>query len=188
VPELHYPQPSLADAEIELSRFDEDDIPAVVAACQDHEIVHWTKVPDRYGEAEARVWRHESDRQRREGLGIHFLVVGAEGAELLGSIGLHELDWEDRRASIGYWTAAEARRRGVAARAVRLLAGWAFAELELARLQIFSDVENPASQAVAERAGFTREGVLRSYSELDGHRYDAVIFSLLPSELVDGGE
>jgi RimJ/RimL family protein N-acetyltransferase len=188
MPELHYPQPPLGDGKIELRRFDEDDIPAVIAACQDAEIVRFTKVPDRYGEAEARVWRVESDRQRREGLGIHFLVFDAAGSELLGSIGMHELDWEERRASIGYWTAAAARQRGVATRGVRELSRWALAELGLARVQIFADVVNERSQKVAERAGFTREGVLRSFSELDGRRYDAVVFSLLPADLANGCE
>jgi RimJ/RimL family protein N-acetyltransferase len=44
-------------------------------------------------------------------------------------------------------------------------------------------VENDASQRVAERAGFTREGVLRSYREQKGRRYDHAVFSLLRSEL-----
>jgi RimJ/RimL family protein N-acetyltransferase len=185
VAELSYPDPPLADEEVVLRPFREQDIAAVVAACQDPEIVRFTKVPDRYGEAEARDWRDESDRQRRQGQGIHFLIFDAAGAELLGSIGLHELDWEERRASIGYWTAAAARQRGVAGRGVKVLSRWAFADLGLARVQIFADVENPASQRVAERAGFVREGVLRSYSQLDGRRYDAAIFSLLPSDLED---
>jgi RimJ/RimL family protein N-acetyltransferase len=188
MPELHYPESPLGDGEIELRRFGEDDIPAVVAACQDPEIVRFTKVPDRYGDAQAWLWREESDRQRRHGLGIHFLVFDAAGAELLGSIGLHELDWEERRGSIGYWTVAGVRGRGIATRAVRVLSRWAFADLGLARVQIFADVINERSQKVAERSGFSREGVLRSYSELDGRRYDAAIFSLLPADLEDGGE
>jgi RimJ/RimL family protein N-acetyltransferase len=86
------------------------------------------------------------------------------------------------RGSIGYWLLPEARGRGFATRAVRLVARWALRELGLARLQLLAEPSNEASQRVAERSGFTREGVLRSYTELDGRRLDYVMFSLLPGD------
>lgn len=183
--ELSYPDPPLSDAEIVLHRFREPAIAAVVAACQDPEIVRFTRVPEPYGEAQARAFLEETERQRRAGLGIQFLAFRQQGGDLVASIDLHEIDSENRRASIGYWTAADARGRGIAPRAVRLLSRWALGELGLARVQIFADVVNERSQKVAERAGFQREGVLRSYSELDGRRFDSIVFSLLPGDLAD---
>jgi RimJ/RimL family protein N-acetyltransferase len=50
------------------------------------------------------------------------------------------------------------------------------------RLQLVTDVENVASQRVAERAGFLREGVLRQALEVKGRRSDCVMFSLLPTD------
>jgi RimJ/RimL family protein N-acetyltransferase len=90
---------------------------------------------------------------------------------------------QERRAAVGYWLAAHARGRGVASRAVRLLAGWSFAQLGTARLELTCAPENEASQAVATRCGFTREGVLRSHMVFKGARRDTVMFSLLPGEL-----
>jgi RimJ/RimL family protein N-acetyltransferase len=58
----------------------------------------------------------------------------------------------------------------------------------MARVQIYADVTNAGSQRVAERAGFVREGVLRSHSQLKGERFDSVIFSLLPADLRKGAE
>jgi hypothetical protein len=55
-----------------------------------------------------------------------------------------------------------------------------------ARLQLWTTPENTASQRVAERASFRREGVLRSYAEVEGRRFDAAFFSLLPSDLEPG--
>jgi RimJ/RimL family protein N-acetyltransferase len=55
--------------------------------------------------------------------------------------------------------------------------------LELGRVEIRVDVENDASQLVAEAAGFTRESVLRSRAESKGRRWDEVMFSLLPADL-----
>ena len=70
---------------------------------------------------------------------------------------------EECRCEIGYWLAAEARGRGVATRAVRLLSAWIFAGLPVDRIAIPVMSRQPRLPAVAERAGFTFEGVLRSW-------------------------
>ena len=87
-------------------------------------------------------------------------------------------------AEIGYWIRAESRNRGVATRAVRLAAAWAFAEGDVLRLQLRADVGNTASQRVAENAGFQREGVLRSvrFSRRQQRRVDFVMYSRLVDE------
>src|SRR5512146_2713173 len=81
--------------------------------------------------------------------------------------------------------AHEARGKGLATRAVRLISRWALRELGLPRLGLFTEPWNVASQRVAERAGFQREGVLRSWTEIDGRRRDYVSFSLLPGDLAE---
>jgi RimJ/RimL family protein N-acetyltransferase len=89
-------------------------------------------------------------------------------------------------AEVGYWVAADARGRGIATAATRAAARWAFDTVpELARLQLRADVENPASNRVAEKAGFTREGILRAqrYNARLGRRTDFVMWSLLRDEL-----
>ena len=68
---------------------------------------------------------------------------------------------------------------------LRLLCKHSFEELELERLELITDPDNQASQCVAEKVGFQREGVLRSHLlHPDGRRRDSVMFSLLPGELV----
>jgi RimJ/RimL family protein N-acetyltransferase len=69
-----------------------------------------------------------------------------------------ELDREPGYGEIGYWVAAEARGRGVATRAVRLLADWGRAELGLTRIDVLPHRDNAASRRVAEKAGFTETG------------------------------
>ena len=68
---------------------------------------------------------------------------------------------------------------------MRLVARWGFDHLGLERITIFAAPGNPASQRVAEKAGFTREGVLRSYTRVKDERLDMVCFSLLPGDLTD---
>ncbi|MGH3022914.1 MAG: GNAT family N-acetyltransferase [Gaiellaceae bacterium] len=166
----------LEDGDIALRAYTEDDVPALVAACQDPEIPRWTSVPSPYIEEDA--------RRFVAGLEGHhaFAVVDAETDELLGSVGF-DLE-EHGRAEFGYWVAREARGRGVASRALLLLARWAAREHGLARLQLIVDPANAASIRVAEKAGFEREGLLRSYIELNGTRRDVYLYSLLPEELL----
>ena len=92
------------------------------------------------------------------------------------------LDWEHRRAEVGYWLALDARGRGHATRAVNLICGWGFEILDLERIELLAATGNPASQRVADRAGFTREAVLRSYMRGRDGRQDMVAFAMLRTD------
>ena len=172
----------LADGELWLRAWRSADVPQLVTACQDPGIARWTRVPTPYSETDATAFLLAQGAELAAGRELHLAVVRAGGDELLGSIGLAALDWANLTAEIGYWAAAPARRRAVTRRAVRLLSGWAFDALGLARLEILVSPENHASRRVAEAAGFTHEGRLRSYRDLKGRRRDYDVFSLLPDD------
>ena len=103
---------------------------------------------------------------------------------LLGSISLMHIAWPDRRAEVGYWVGADFRARGHATRAVGLICGWGMRTLGLERIELLAAVDNPASQTVARRAGFTEEARLRSLLRAgDGSgRQDMVCFGLLATD------
>jgi RimJ/RimL family protein N-acetyltransferase len=92
------------------------------------------------------------------------------------------IDQVARTAELGYVLVQQARGRGVASTALRLLTQWAFSELEALRLELLISVENQASQRVAARCGYVREGVLRSLHVKQDVREDTEIWSLLPSD------
>jgi RimJ/RimL family protein N-acetyltransferase len=165
----------LEDGDIALRSYTEDDVPAITAACQDPEIPRWTSVPSPYTEEDARRFVGGPDDHHA------FAVVDAATDELLGSVGFG-LE-EDGRAWFGYWTRREARGRDIASRALRLLTRWAAREHDLARLHLIVEPANTASIRVAEKAGFQREGLLRSYIELKGTRRDVYLYALLPEDL-----
>jgi RimJ/RimL family protein N-acetyltransferase len=107
-------------------------------------------------------------------------ICAAADDAFLGAVGIACLEAEHRRAEAGYWLVPEARGRGLAARALKLLTDWAFGPpLKLVRVGLSIDVGNVASQRTAERAGFAREGVLRSFAEVKGRRWDVAIYSRL---------
>ena len=182
-PPIRFPVEGLSDGEVRLRLGTDADIPAIVAACQDPEIPRWTRVPAPYTEESAREWAVQARADEERGGGLHLLVVDAETDELLGSAGLVRVDWEEARGEVGYWLAREARGRGVAARAVRLVSAWTFENLPIERLEIHAEPDNHASRRVAERAGYTFEGVLRSYFVNKGRRRDAASYSLIRGEL-----
>lgn len=92
---------------------------------------------------------------------IERLANGHEG-EVLGATGLHRIDWDVRSFQIGYWRRTGYGSRGVITEAIRGVAGMAFTSLDARRVEIRMDENNRASRRVAERAGFTFEGLLRS--------------------------
>jgi RimJ/RimL family protein N-acetyltransferase len=167
-----------SDDTIALRPWRETDADAVYEACQDPDIQHWIPfIPRPYTRDHALAFvRGEVD-----GIGQHQFAV-VEDDRVVGSIGLNVN--RQRTGHIGYWCAADARGRGVTSRALRLLSRYGFDELELRRLELITDPDNHASQRVAEKVGYRREGVLRSHLDHpDGRRRDSVMFSLLPGEL-----
>lgn len=175
--------PTLAGGRLVLRPPTADDAGAVTAACQDPEIQRWTTVPSPYTERDALAWIASTAEAWERGRNLELLVTDRSSGELLGSIRLFHLTGDRAIGELGYWVAPEARGRGVAADAAALVARWGMEHLGLARVQILAAVGNQASQRVAEKAGFTREGTLRSYVELKGERQTYAIFSLLPSDL-----
>jgi RimJ/RimL family protein N-acetyltransferase len=175
------PDPPLGDGIVTLRPFRTADIPDIVAACRDPEIPRWTRVPDDYTEADAQAFLAMAAEGREAGTAIVLAVCDAVSGGLLGATGIHGIG--EGTGEIGYWIRREARGRGIAPRSVRLVSRWALTQVGLARLELLAEPANPASQRVAEKAGFTREGVLRSYREIKGTRRDFVMFSLLPGDL-----
>jgi RimJ/RimL family protein N-acetyltransferase len=78
--------------------------------------------------------------------------------------------------------ASAARGRGVATEMLRQLTSWAFDEVEVQRIVLIIDVRNPASERLAERCGYVREGVMRSVHVKHGLRADFALWSRLPSD------
>jgi RimJ/RimL family protein N-acetyltransferase len=168
----------LRDGELVLRPWTEDDVPALAAACNDPEIWLWIpSIPRPYTEDDARAFIAGEARPE-----LRSFAIEVEGV-VAGSIGF-TLNSHGYRGHVGYWVAAPARGQGICTRALRLLVRWALTELELQRLELITDPDNLASQRVAEKVGFRREGTLRAHlRHPDGRVRDSVMYSLLPGDL-----
>src|SRR5262245_8310610 len=154
------------------------DAPALARLRQDEETLRWTQ-PAGGTVADAQVAIDAANQMWINGEAAEFAIVSLEAEEeLLGGINLTFYD--PGRASIGYGLAPEARGQGIATRALRLLSNWAFTTFdELVRLELWILPGNEPSVRVAERAGFQREGVLRSRLAVGRELRDVVSYSLL---------
>jgi RimJ/RimL family protein N-acetyltransferase len=175
----------LQDGDLVLRPWTEDDVPALVDACNDPEIARWIPlIPSPYTEEDALAFvRGESRSVPEYTVPEHSFAVTVEES-LAGAIGM-SVNSMSYRGRIGYWVASHARGHGVCTGALRLLSRWALEELCLQRLELITDPDNIASQRCAEKVGFRREGVLRAHlRHPDGRIRDSVMFSLLPGELL----
>lgn len=157
------------------------DTDAVYAAAQDADIQRWTTVPSPYLPEHARSFVEELvPGGWADGSVLTFGLFLPEG-DLVGmlSITLRPPDG----AEVGFWATKEHRGNGYVTEAVLAAAHWAFTRLAVDRLEWRAVVGNDASRAVAERAGFTLEGTLRSALGIRGVRRDCWVGSLLPSDL-----
>jgi RimJ/RimL family protein N-acetyltransferase len=180
------PDSPLSDGVVTLRPWRLDDVPDIAAACADAEIVRWIhQLPQPYTHEHAREYVFAMEAAWRDGTGGAFAVVDSETGGLLGAVGLRLIHDQLSIVEVGYWTAASGRGRGLTTRALRLMTKWLLTDLQAERVQLRADVENVASLRVAEKAGFTREGVLRSsgFTERAGRRIDYAMYSALPGEL-----
>jgi RimJ/RimL family protein N-acetyltransferase len=166
---------------ISLVPFGPEHLEALEPMLEDADVRRHTFVPDPPQPGFARRWLAGYEQGRRDGTRDGFAIVDAEGT-LLGLALAPRIEAEARTVELGYLVAPEARGRGVATEALRLLTDWAFRELAAERIELRISAGNRASQRVAERCGYVREGVLRSTYFKNGIREDTEIWSRLPSD------
>ena len=173
------PEPRLEAEGIALRPFHVDDAPAVAAACRDPAILRFTFMQDGLTEAEAVEWIDRSSERWSDGY-PRFAIVDPDDDRLLGQVGLN-VNARHLSAEGHYWVNASDRQRGVASRALGLITDWGFSK-DVQRLFLLIHPENVASNRLAEKMGFTREGLLRSYEPVKDQRPDLVSWSLLPGD------
>jgi RimJ/RimL family protein N-acetyltransferase len=157
-----------------------DDVDALLPAFADPELREAGNLPA-FGRDELTASLDELPMLAETGRLLPLAAVEATSGELVGAGILHHLDAERQIVEIGYFVLPAGRRRGIATTIARALAEHAFS-LGVERVAAYVNVGNAGSERVLERAGFTREGVVRSMPKPDGRRVDKTLFSLLPGD------
>lgn len=155
------------------------DVPDLAVTGADPVTQAYTGVPRGYTEEHARQYVEHAHRMWLRGTGAVWTGEELDGGRYAVNVDLRDLDWHNRSAEVGYMTAPWVRGLGYAGEAVLAVARRLFEQHGFVRLQLRATPSNLASQRVAEKAGFVREGLARA--SLGGQ--DLIVYSLVPSDL-----
>lgn len=179
-----FPEDILETDRLVLRPYEAQDAGEVASACRDELTQRWLPLPNPYTDADALTWCTETaPRFRTSGEGVEWAAIRRSDGSLIGSFGLKRTDWRARTTEIGYWVAPWARGEGLAPEAVTAVANWLLLEQGFERLILRAAPGNVASQRVAEKAGFIREGVARNAGFTNSGRVDLSVLSLIRSDL-----
>jgi len=167
--------------DVRLVPFGERHLPAFEEMLGDPDVKRFTRLPVPAPAGFPRTWLDRYEQGRRDGTSDAFAIEDGAG-EFLGCAMAFGIEADARTGELGYLVAPAARGRGVATAALRLLTEWGFEERGLLRLELMISVGNVASKVVAERAGYVKEGVLRSLYVKKGLREDHELWACLPSD------
>ena len=173
----------LTAGRLHLRPWQPSDADAVLTACTDPETQRWTTVPSPYTAEHARAFVGEVSAQGwADGTDLGFAVCDSTSGVVLGAVAVR------RRAAhdcwdVGFWVTPAARGQGVMSDALGVVCRWAFAELGAQRVEWYAEVGNWASRRVAEKAGFTVEGVQRAGLPARDGRRVAWVGARLPGDL-----
>jgi ribosomal-protein-serine acetyltransferase len=103
-------------------------------------------------------------------------------ATLCGAIRVKDIDHFDRKAQVGYFIGSHFQGKGIVTSSVRAVLAYCFESLDLNRVELRCAAANEQSMRVAERLGFTHEGLLRQDEFLNGVFVDQHVYSLLRDE------
>jgi RimJ/RimL family protein N-acetyltransferase len=165
---------------VQLTPLAEEHLPLLDALISDPETLRFTRIPEPPPPGFARQWLDAYEAGRRDGTREAFAAFDDE-ERFVGLALAPAIESGAREAELGYIVTPDARGRGVATAMLRTLTDWAFAQ-GILRATLIINIENTASERVAQRCRYVREGVLRSIFIKDGRRADATLWSRLPSD------
>ena len=175
--------PTLHSDRLILRKVEISDAPKVQQFAGLFEIADTTlSIPHPYPDGAAEEWikSHESDFRDKKA--IHFAIVKKSTSELIGIIGLIDIDATHSRAEMGYWIAKEHWNKGFATEAAQAVLDYAFAELHLQRVYAHHFKRNSASGKVLIKIGMEKEGILKSHVQKWGKFEDVVLYGILRSK------
>jgi RimJ/RimL family protein N-acetyltransferase len=173
------PPDSITDGVVVLRELREDDRAVVLSMMRDGVVARWLNMPVAPGNRDFDALLRVAHDGRASGDRIDYTVTEKGDDVSIGAViasRRHRDNYE-----IAYLAREEGRGRGLMTRAVRLLCDWLLEE-GVGRIELRTHPDNEASQKLAQRAGFQREGLERGSIWLHGERVDAIVWSLLPTD------
>jgi [ribosomal protein S5]-alanine N-acetyltransferase len=176
-------QPALTTERLLLRPLTLEDAPVVQELAGRREIADTTiSIPHPYSEQQARNWISGHIEACAQLKGVVFGVELAHTNQLIGTIGLREIDQEHLQAEMGFWIGTDWWGKGYATEAAKRVIRFGFEELGLNRIYAHHMVRNPASGRVLEKSGMRDEGLFRQRVRKWGRFEDVVILAILRTD------
>jgi RimJ/RimL family protein N-acetyltransferase len=176
---LSWPAAPPVRGPIALRPFRPLDVGLVAELAEDPYVPLIGTVPADFTEAAGLAYLERQHQRLTDGTGYSFCIADAVTDQPLGTAGLWLRDRGQGRGSVGYSVSPRARGRGVATAALSALTTFAWTHPDLHRIELYVEPANGGSVAVAERGGYQREGLLRSYLVIGGQRRDMLLYAVL---------
>jgi [ribosomal protein S5]-alanine N-acetyltransferase len=173
-------QPALTTERLILRPLTLEDAPIIQQLAGKREIADTTiSIPHPYSEQQARDWISSHADACVQGKGVAFGVELTHTNQLIGAVGLREIDQEHLQAEMGFWIGTDWWGKGYATEAAKRVIRFGFKERGLNRIYAHHMVRNPASGRVLEKSGMRGEGLLRQRVRKWGRFEDVVILAIL---------
>ena len=140
--------------------------------------LHWVTID--YSLESAREFIRQAQKAAAENTSQTFGIFYHE--KIVGVISFVKLNWNSKRAEIGYWIDKNCEGKGIVTESCRVLINYAFEELGMNRIEIRCATENVRSRAVPERLNFKLDGILRQSEWRHTRFFDMAIYSMLAEE------
>lgn len=137
--------------------------------------------PD-YSIEDAVAWVTSAEQNWKSGTDYRFVIENVITGEILGSVGINQIVPQHKVGNLGYWVRESAVNQGVCTNAARQVVSFAFGKLDFQRIEIHVQVDNHASNAVAENIGARYEGTSRNKLMFRGKSVPAKCYSVIPSD------
>jgi ribosomal-protein-serine acetyltransferase len=164
-----------------LEESDAEELFALVDANRAHLEPWMPWVPDERSAEDVLPFIRLTRKQIADNDGLQTAIVDGEG-DIVGMVGVHGVDWRNRKTSIGYWLAHDHQGRGTMTHAVRAFVDHAFGTWKLNRVTIEAATDNARSRAIPERLGFVEEGTLRAAERVGERFVDHAVYAMLAAD------
>ena len=178
-------QPVLNAGTFLLRPFQDSDLDLIHGASKDLYITQITTVPFQGSRQQCLDFIERQRQRTADGTGYSFAIAQSATNIAVGQIGLWLRNAERGRASIGYWVSPQHQRRGVASTALKTISDWGLSYPGIHRVELYVEPWNEGSWRAAERCGFQREGLLRSWEIIGGEAKDLYMYSRIAPTLKD---
>ncbi|UFU05304.1 GNAT family N-acetyltransferase [Ruania halotolerans] len=177
--ELTWPRERPSFGRVCLRPFTTADVHLVAELATDPYVPAIGSVPTEYSHAEGLAWIERQHCRAHDGSGYSFAIADSSTDLAVGAAGLWLRALTEGRATAGYSVSPLHRGRGYAADALAALTSFAWTLDDLHRVELYIEPWNAGSIRTAERAGYVREGLLRSHQEIGGMRRDMLLYARL---------